>query len=115
MDARIATIRQRMQYRGEGPADHIGCILIVNPIFFREEDWIPQPSDWPPRNLTPMRYDLSKGEDKRLVACAGARKASSPEIGGGAALRKPTNHQTQARTKAPFAFQLLMRMAALVR
>ncbi len=24
----------------------IGCVVLTNPIFFREEDWIPAPSDW---------------------------------------------------------------------
>lgn len=66
MDQRIRVIRERMNYRGDGPVDHIGCILIVNPVFFPESDWIPQPSDWPARNLTPMRYDLSKGEGERV-------------------------------------------------
>lgn len=63
---RIQRIRSRMKYRGSAPSDFIGCILITSPVFFTEDAWIPQPSDWPPRNLTPMRYDLSKGEGKRV-------------------------------------------------
>jgi putative restriction endonuclease len=79
MDARIAMIRQRMQYRGDAPADHIGCILIVNPVFFRKPDWIPQPSNWPPRNLTPMRYDLSTGEGERIwLACVERNRRLDP-------------------------------------
>src|SRR4051812_40775223 len=31
-----------------------------------DRQWIPQPTDWPPRNLTPMRYDLTKGEGERV-------------------------------------------------
>lgn len=63
---RITAIRSRMNYRGRSPVDFIGCILIVEPVFFEEKDWIAQPTDWPPRNLTPMRYDLSAGEGARV-------------------------------------------------
>jgi putative restriction endonuclease len=66
MFTRITAIRSRMNYRGRSPPDFIGCILISNPVFFGEGDWLPQPSDWPARNLTPMRYDLTTGEGCRL-------------------------------------------------
>jgi putative restriction endonuclease len=63
---RVSTIRNRINYRGKSPPEFIGCILIVQPFFFEEKSWIPQPNDWPPRNLTPMRYDLSSGEGQRV-------------------------------------------------
>lgn len=28
------------------PNPVIGCIVLTNPVFFREEDWIPAPEDW---------------------------------------------------------------------
>ena len=40
----------------------IGCIQIVNPIFFAREDWIQQPLDWPPNIQSDKRYDLTSGE-----------------------------------------------------
>lgn len=63
---RIETIRKRMGFRGGAPEDHIGCIILVSVSLFPEGAWVKQPDDWPPRNLTPMRYDLSAGEGKRV-------------------------------------------------
>jgi putative restriction endonuclease len=63
---RIHTIRTRMKYRESGHGDLIGCLLMTGPVFFDRDDWIPQPSNWPPRNLTPMRYDLTTGEGRRI-------------------------------------------------
>jgi putative restriction endonuclease len=79
---RITAIRGRMNYRGKSPVDFVGCILVVEPVFFEQRDWIPQPADWPPRNLTPMRYDLASGEGRRVwEACL--------ERAGNAARHKP--------------------------
>lgn len=44
----------------------IGCIQIVNPIFFAREDWIQQPFDWPPNIQSDKRYDLTLGEGLRV-------------------------------------------------
>jgi len=82
METRIRTIRDRIRYRGEAPAEQIGCILVVQPVFFPENDWVPQPRDWPARNLTPMRWDLTRGEGERVwsacLARAALHEASSP-------------------------------------
>jgi putative restriction endonuclease len=37
----------------------IGCILLSQPFFFKEEDWIPAPKDWAPNIVTGKRYDVS--------------------------------------------------------
>jgi putative restriction endonuclease len=66
MEDRIRRIRQRMRFKGNAERDPIGCILIVKPVFFPPEAWIPQPTDWPPRNQAPMKYDLEKGEGARI-------------------------------------------------
>src|SRR5262245_28041757 len=65
MRTRISGLRRGMNYRGAGPRTQIGCILLVQPVFFAPIDWIPQPEDWPPRSLRPTRYDLSSGEGLR--------------------------------------------------
>jgi putative restriction endonuclease len=66
MQAKICRLRQGMRYvEREGP-DMIGCILLVNPMFFPREAWVPQPSNWPVRSLTPVRYDLTAGEGRRV-------------------------------------------------
>jgi putative restriction endonuclease len=62
----IESIRKRMGFRGGAPKGHIGCIILVAVSLFPEGAWVKQPSDWPPRNLTPMRYDLNTGEGKRV-------------------------------------------------
>jgi putative restriction endonuclease len=70
MEQRITGIRARMRFRGKAPADHIGCILLVQPVFFARDEWVPQPATWPARNLTPMRWDLTEGEGARVwLAC----------------------------------------------
>src|SRR5262245_53491140 len=43
MRERIDRIRTRIRYRSEGPRNEIGCILIVQPVFFSRNEWVPQP------------------------------------------------------------------------
>lgn len=45
-----------------------GCILLNQPIFFEESDWIDAPADWTPTIGQGMTYDLSRGEGKRIWA-----------------------------------------------
>lgn len=66
MKARVDRIRARSQMESATGLQQIGCIVLANPVFFPREHWIPQPKDWPPRNLRPMRYDLEVGEGKRI-------------------------------------------------
>jgi len=66
MRLKIDEIRQRMNFAGTSRVADIGCIVVVNVSFFPREQWIPQPTDWPPRNLRPMRYDLEHGEGARV-------------------------------------------------
>ena len=77
MRTRIRAIRDRFDYKGSLDAP-IGCIIVVNVLFFDEPDWIPQPTDWAPRNLRPMRYDLEADEDARVWQACLERLASRP-------------------------------------
>ncbi len=45
MVARIAKYRKEPLRPGIDPA--IGCILLEQPFFFDEPDWMPAPADWP--------------------------------------------------------------------
>jgi putative restriction endonuclease len=45
---------------------HIGCILLEQPFFFLEPDWIPVPSDWKPNIVRGKGYDLTTEMGKRL-------------------------------------------------
>ena len=64
--ARLAAIRQRNEMRNTGGLLQIGCIVLVQAVFFPPERWIPQPADWAARNLRYKRYDLSTGEGARV-------------------------------------------------
>lgn len=64
---RITAIRERIRFRGHARAD-IGCILIVQPKFFSEADWVAQPSDWRIRTVSSDGYDLTTGEGARIWA-----------------------------------------------
>jgi putative restriction endonuclease len=39
----------------------IGCILLEQPFFFSEKDWLPAPPDWKPNIVQGKKYDLSSG------------------------------------------------------
>lgn len=66
MEARLATIRERIRYEGGALAEYIGCTLLVQPVFFPREAWIRQPEDWKVRTQTDKKYDLSVGEGRRV-------------------------------------------------
>jgi putative restriction endonuclease len=66
MRERIGAIRERIRYKGQTGDSSIGCIIVVQPQFFPQERWIPQPSDWPARLQSAMRYDLAFGEGLRV-------------------------------------------------
>lgn len=44
----------------------IGCILLAEPFFWEEDEWIPQPSDWKPNTQRGAGYDLTAGVGRRL-------------------------------------------------
>lgn len=65
MRARIAGIRERINYRGSRPSE-IGCILVVQPVFFPLGQWLDPPRDWPARTQADKKYDLARGEGRRV-------------------------------------------------
>jgi hypothetical protein len=66
MHSRVEQIRRRFRYVQPEGIPQIGCIIVVNVSFFSESEWIPQPADWPVRNLRPTRCDLETGEGARV-------------------------------------------------
>ncbi|HEX7118174.1 MAG TPA: HNH endonuclease [Longimicrobiales bacterium] len=86
MHERLAEIRKRIGYKPGPDSGQIGCTLIVQPVFFPRDAWIPQPTDWPVRTLTPTRYDLSTGEGRRVwdacLAVARELAAATSPAGG---------------------------------
>jgi len=57
---RLGNLRDRNELRGSGGPSQIGCIVLVQAVFFPPDKWIPQPTDWAARNLRYKRYDLSE-------------------------------------------------------
>lgn len=45
----------------------IGCILVVEPVFFRPDEWVREPSDWAPNIVQGKGIDLSIGEGARIA------------------------------------------------
>lgn len=44
----------------------IGCLVLVQPVFFAPDEWIEIPNDWSPNIVANKVYDLSTGEGKRI-------------------------------------------------
>jgi len=52
--------------RGRDPLCTIGCLMVAQPVFFDESEWIEQPRDWQPNIVRGKTYDLTFGEGKRI-------------------------------------------------
>jgi putative restriction endonuclease len=69
MLARIAHYRRSAA--GFRPDPHgnylIGCILLVEPVFFGPDEWVREPEGWPRNVVQGKSYNLSTGEGARLV------------------------------------------------
>lgn len=44
----------------------IGCIMIGDPVFFADGDWVEQPSNWHRNVVSGASYDLTQGEGLRI-------------------------------------------------
>lgn len=68
--ASLPEMRSRVEkYRRAGTSSEdysIGCILLQQPFFFDETEWIPAPSDWKPNIVQGRGYDLSVGLGREL-------------------------------------------------
>jgi putative restriction endonuclease len=57
------------KYRRGGPTKEdyqVGCIILTDPFFFDEPDWIPAPPDWRPNIVQGKTYDLESMTGRRL-------------------------------------------------
>ena len=54
------------RYRTGPPDREIGCILLEQPFFLAERDWIPAPRDWKAPTQRGKGYDATTGEGRRL-------------------------------------------------
>ncbi len=95
LNVRLGNLRERNELRGAGGPSQIGCIVLVQATFFPPEQWIPQPTDWPARNLRYKRYDLTTGEGARIWNACLERAASV------ALMRAPLVREEPARYGDP--------------
>lgn len=58
----IAQIIERYRHQPVTPLTNVGCILLENPVFFDEKDWIDVPRDWKNAIVQGKGYDTSSGE-----------------------------------------------------
>lgn len=86
----LAEVKKRIsKYRTEkiGPYDdpYIGCIVLVEPFFFSEADWIPVPHSFALNIVQGRGYDLKEADGQFLFREVGDRlarlKAGSPSAG----------------------------------
>ena len=67
MRARIETYRRRRKQQDETGLDYkVGCIILGEPTFFAEGDWIAQPGDWHPNTEVGRTQELTTGEGRRI-------------------------------------------------
>jgi putative restriction endonuclease len=73
----LSEMRARIeQYRRTPPGDEdytIGCILLQEPFFFQEHEWIAAPGDWQPNIVQGRRYDLTVAPGAELWAAVQQR------------------------------------------
>lgn len=69
--AEFATFYQQIRRYREGrgmmrPDPEIGCVVLVQPFFFTEGEWIPVPDDWRPSIVQGKTYDMQEPAGARL-------------------------------------------------
>jgi putative restriction endonuclease len=63
--ARLLAIRVRNKIE-VGSEIRIGCILLVDPMFFARDEWVRLPADWKRNTVSGQAYDLAVGEGARV-------------------------------------------------
>jgi putative restriction endonuclease len=81
----LVEMRQRIgKYRRAeiGPTENpnIGCILLSEPFFFPEHDWIPSPPDFSPNIVSGKRYDAQSETGKLIWNAVAERLSQSAAI-----------------------------------
>jgi putative restriction endonuclease len=79
MCARIEKYRPGQERDPRKPCT-IGCVMLSQPVFFDDADWVDQPRDWAPNTVSGARYDLTVGEGRRIWEACRARAAAVPLI-----------------------------------
>jgi putative restriction endonuclease len=78
--------RYRRQHIGPRDDPAIGCILLEEPFFFEERDWIPVPRDFSGNIVVGKSYDIAAGDGLNLWLAVGERLARQTLPGPGATM-----------------------------
>jgi len=65
-EMRTRTEKYRRKAPSHGEDYQIGCILLQQPFFFEEKEWIPAPADWKQPIVQGKGYDTATGLGKKL-------------------------------------------------
>lgn len=80
---------EEMRVRVEGYASapglaghRVGCIMVAQPVFFPDGEWIEQPKDWKKNVVSGAGYDLAEGEGLRIweECLARATRSQPPSL-----------------------------------
>lgn len=102
MRSRVASYAAQPEKSGH----HVGCIMVAQPVFFADGDWVDQPSDWKKNVVSGAGYDLEKGEGLRIWEACLARVPGAAQSGLAAAdgpgvVPAPGSSSAAARFGAP--------------
>ena len=80
MRDRLVRIRTRFDRNTDPKQDFwIGCILVNQPVFFDERDWVRMPNDFKGPTVQGKTYDLTTGEGERIWMECLARASRRPD------------------------------------
>lgn len=75
-------LQQLRRGAGVGPNPEIGCIVLAQPFFLPESEWIDVPSDWAPQIVSGKGYDTGGVEGRRLWEAVRDRLAAQAPTTG---------------------------------
>jgi putative restriction endonuclease len=85
LQARLQNLRDSNKITGRTGVRQIGCIILTGAVFFPENLWVRQPSDWGWQNMRYKAYDLTSGEGLRIWRECQERTGAI-ELGGAATI-----------------------------
>jgi len=66
LSLRLEALREKIRYEPPPGPDEIGCTILLEPVFFPPNLWVPDPADWRGRTQGYRYYDLQSGEGRLL-------------------------------------------------
>ncbi len=93
---------ERLRHRPAGGRNlsrsEIGCLLLRDPTFFRPDQWVEAPADWPNEVVGSKSYDLEVGEGRRIWdECRARAHSQAQPINRASEVRYGTPHLVSPR------------------